>query len=215
MLGRVIGLGVFTYLALGGSSAWALEPQQCLSASAMQTALKSEGQVPIVIGNRVTTRAERPVNIFTANSSGTGYELEGDAPHGQPSTNVCVVSQFHDMRINDITSPVVPAWALIGNDRAAAEADCRERHAGVCDSYDDYVRRATAGGMRVMLVARTYRINADGSRREGRLLTILTRPGRNIADVTATNSVGASEAMVGLENVNYTQFAGNFLERAR
>jgi hypothetical protein len=213
MLVRLIGIGLVGAVVSVATPAFALEPQQCLSASAMQAALRSENQVPVVVGNRVTTRPDRPVNMFTADGNGVGYELEGDAPQGQPSQQVCVVSRYHDVRINDITSPVVPTWALLGNDRAAAEADCQARHAGVCDSYDDYVRRATAGGMRVMLVARIDIASGNGTRRNGRLLTILARPGRNIADVTLTNSAGASESGGGLEAVNYTQFAGNFMRR--
>ena len=192
--------------------AHALEPQQCGPAPEIQAALKAEGQAPIVIGNRVTTRADRPVNIFTADSRGVGYELEGDAPQGQPSKRVCVVSRYHGVRINDIASPVVPAWALIGNSKAAAEADCRARKADVCDSYDDYVKRDAAAGIRVMMVAQTDFADGSGKRRDGRLLTILAKPGRNIAEVTATNSVGATEAGTILENVNYTQFAGSLMK---
>lgn len=201
----------FAAAVLGASPAFALEAKQCGGAAQIQAALKAEGQVPVVIGNRVTTRADRPVNIFTANSNGVGYELEGDAPQGTPSKTVCVVTRYHGVRVNDITSPIVPPWALIGNDTKAANDSCRATRSGLCESYDDYIKRATAGGMRVMLVARTDFPNADGSRHDGRLLTILTKPGRKIADVKATNDVGASESTAGLENVNYTQFAGNFI----
>ena len=65
--------------------------------------------------------------------------------------------------------------------------------------------------MRVMLVARSESTQADGSIRQGRLLTILARPERKIADVTATNRAGASESVTGMEEVNYTQFAGRFM----
>ena len=199
-------------MLLGSSPAWALEPRQCGSAAEIQAALKAEGQVPVVVGNRVTTRADRPVNIFTANSNRVGYELEGDAPQGQPSTRVCVVTRYHDVRVNDVKSPIVPAWALIGNDRAAAEASCKASGGGWCDTYHDYLKRSYAAGRRVMLVARSDHADADGQRRDGRLLTILFVPGRNLADVTATNSVGASETGGGLENVNFTQFAGSLLD---
>lgn len=192
-------------------AAHALEPKQCLPAAEMQAALKAEGQVPVVTGNRVTTRVDRPVNIFTAGTDGTGYELEGDQPRGTPSKTVCVMSRYHDVRLNDITSPVVPAWALIGNDTKAANDHCRATNAGLCESYDDYVKRGTPQGLRVMLVARVDFTNVDGTRRNGRLLTVLTWVDKKLADVTATNSIGASETVGGLEDVNYTQFAGNFL----
>ncbi|MBB5985636.1 hypothetical protein [Sphingobium lignivorans] len=114
---------VFVSLIFFSSPAIALEPGQCGPAAEIQAALKAEGQVPVVIGNRVTTRKDRPVNIFTANSSGVGYSLEGDAPQGQKSKTVCVGVRYRDLRLNDINSPVVPAWALIGNDvRTCVEA---------------------------------------------------------------------------------------------
>jgi len=210
MIGR-LSCAVIAGVMITSWPALALEPKQCLPLADMNAALKAEGQMPVVIGNRVTTRKDRPVNIFTSDANGRGYALEGDAPHGQPSKRVCVGARYSGLRINDINSPVVPSWALIGNSRASAQADCTARKAGVCDSYDDYVRRATAGGMRVMLVARSESTQGDGSIKQGRLLTILTRPDRKIADVTATNRLGASEAVGGLEDVNYTQFAVRFI----
>jgi len=102
---------------------------------------------------------------------------------------------------------------LIGNDRNTAEADCRARKADVCDSHDDYIRKTTAGGIRVMLVALIDIANGDGTRRDGRLLMILAKPQRNIAEVNATNSAEASEAAGISEAVNYTQFAGNVMRQ--
>lgn len=208
---KILGLGVAIIMA-SASPAFALEPAQCGSADEIQAALKAEGQVPVVIGNRVTTRADRPVNIFTANSNDVGYELEGDAPQGQKSTRVCVGARFHSVRINDITSASIPTWALLGNDRATAEADCKARKAGVCDSYDDYMRKSYTAGRRIMMTARTDVTNPDGSHRDGRLLTIVTIPEKKYGEVTATNRAGANESMTVLENVNFTQFAGNFIK---
>lgn len=204
----LIGIGA-------ASPALALDAGTCGSAADIQAALKAEGQVPVVVGNRVTTRKDRPVNIFTSDATGHGYALEGDAPQGQESTKVCVLTRYSGLRVNDITSSVVPPWALIGNNTEAANENCRVTGAGLCESYDDYVKRATAGGMRVMLVARSEATQSDGSVRAGRLLTVLTKPGRKIADVTATNSLGASESVGGLEDVNYTQFASRFMVAAR
>lgn len=212
---RFASLGAAAALVLSCSPALALEPGKCGPADAIQAELKAEGQVPVVIGNRVTTRKDRPVNIFTSDSSGRGYGLEGDAPQGQRSTTVCVKARYSGLRVNDITSPIVPTWALIGNDAKAANDNCKETRAGLCESYDDYVKRATEGGMRVMLVARSESTQVDGTIRPGRLLTILTKPGRKIADVKATNSIGASESVGGLEDVNYTQFAERFMVEPR
>jgi len=208
---RFAGLAVASTIAFT-SPAFALEAGQCGPAAEIQAALKAEGQVPVVIGNRVTTRKDRPVNIFTADSNRIGYELEGDAPQGQKSTRVCVASRYHDVQLNDITSPVIPSWALIGNDRRKAEADCKTRQAGLCDSYDDYVRRSHAAGRRIMLVAQTDRANADGSRRNGRLLTVIFKPDHKLAEVTMTNAAGASESGGGLESVSFTQFAPSFIQ---
>lgn len=206
-----LGLCLFASASFVALPAFALEPGQCAPAAEVQAMLKAKGQMPVVIGNRVTLRKDRPANIFTADANGRGYVLEGDAPNGQKSTTVCVKARYSGLRLNDINSPVIPSWALIGNDAKAAEDSCRASGGGWCDSYDDYVKRATAGGMRVMLVARAESMQSDGSVRKGRLLTILTKPVRKIADITATNSIGASESVGGLEDVNYTQFAERFI----
>lgn len=188
-----------------------LTPGQCYPAAQVQAALSAERQVPIVVGNRMTTRVDRPVQYFTANARGEGYELEGDQPQGRPSTTVCVGTRFEGLRVNDINSSAIPSWALIGNDRDAALAACRTTGDRFCSSHDDYIRNATANGQRVMLVANTVFTNADGSTRNGRMITILTQVDTRLADVTATNSVGASQSVAGLENVAYTQYAGTFL----
>ena len=64
-----------------------------------------------------------------------------------------------------------------------------------------------------MLVALIDIANGDGTRRDGRLLMILAKPQRNIAEVNATNSAEASEAAGISEAVNYTQFAGNVMRQ--
>jgi hypothetical protein len=189
----------------------ALTPGQCAPAAQVQAALRAQAQVPIVLGNRVTTRIDRPVNIFTSNGRGEGYWVEGDQPQGTPSTTVCVKAHFQDLHINDINSPTVPSWALMGNDADAANGNCRSTGAGLCTSHDDYVRNATANGQRVMLGARSVFANADGTQRSGRQITMLTQVQTRLADVTATNSIGASETVGGLENVNYTQYASTLL----
>ncbi|HEX7822824.1 MAG TPA: hypothetical protein VF463_19670 [Sphingobium sp.] len=208
---KFVGLGFAVFSSCISFPAFALEPGQCAPAAEVQAVLKAEGQMPVVIGNRVTLRKDRPANIFTSDKNGRGYSLEGDAPNGQKSTIVCIGARYSGLRLNDINLPVVPSWALIGNDTKAANDNCEATKAGFCESYDDYVKRATAGGMRVMLVARSESVQPDGSVRKGRLLTILTKPGRQIADVKATNSAGAAESVGALEDVNYTQFAERFM----
>ena len=62
-----------------------------------------------------------------------------------------------------------------------------------------------------MLVAHTVFANADGSTRNGRMVTVLTQVDTRLADVTATNAVGASQSVAGLEGVNYTQYGTTML----
>jgi hypothetical protein len=183
----------------------------CYPAAQVKAALQAQGQQPVVVGNRVTTRIDRPAHYFTSNARGQGYEIEGDQPFGTPATTMCVSARIEGVRLNDINSPTVPSWALIGNDTNAANADCRAAQRGLCESYDDYVRRASANGQRVMLVANTVFQNADGSTRYGRMITVLTQVDTHLADVKATNAVGAAESVAGLEAVNYTQFSGTLL----
>lgn len=191
-----------------------LTPGTCSPATTIQAALSAQKQVPVVVGNRVTTRVDRPVNIFTSDSNGNGYLLEGDQPAGARSTTVCVAAQYRNVHLNDINSTVVPQWALMGNDRNIANQNCAATQSGLCDSHDDYIKRATDGGMRVMLSAQSLQKNADGTFKNGRLITVLTQVNTKLADVTATNSLGASESFGGLENVNYTQYAGSFFRPA-
>ena len=191
-----------------------LIPGTCAPAATIQAALSAQKQVPVVVGNRVTTRVDRPVNIFTSDSNGSGYWLEGDQPAGVRSTTVCVKGQYNNLHLNDINSTTVPSWALMGNDTEVANRNCVATQSGLCESHDDYIKRATAGGMRVMLSSQSVQKKADGSYQNGRLITILTQIDSQLADVKATNSLGASESFAGLEKVNYTQFAGNFLRPA-
>ncbi len=183
----------------------------CHPAAQVRAVLQAEGQQPVVIGNRVTTRADRPAHYFTSNARGEGYEIEGDQPFGTPATTMCINARISGIRLNDINSPVIPSWALIGNDTAAAERNCRDTGAGTCSSHDDYIRNATANGQRVMLVAHAVFNNADGSTRNGRMITVLTQVESRRADVTATNAAGASESVAALERTSYTQFGNTML----
>lgn len=189
-----------------------LVPGKCSSAATVQAALSELKQVPVVVGNRVTTRADRPANIFTSDSNGHGYLLEGDQPIGTPSNYVCVGTEYNQLHLNDINSPVVPQWALMGNNTSVANNNCRDTQSGLCESHDDYLQRASANGQRVMLAAQSIQKNDDGTYSNGRRLTVLTQVDTYLADVKATNSLGASESFGGLENVTYTKYSANFLQ---
>ena len=183
----------------------------CYPAAQVRAGLQAEGMQPVIVGNRVTTRTDRPAHYFTSNARGQGYEIEGDQPYGTPATTMCVRARIEGIRLNDINSPDVPSWAMIGNDTAAAERNCRETGAGMCSSHDDYIRGSTANGQRVMLVANTVFRNPDGSTRYGRMITVLTQVETQRAIVQATNAVGASESVAGLERTSYTPYAGQLL----
>lgn len=152
----------------------------CYPAAQVRAELQAEGMQPVIVGNRVTTRTDRPAHYFTSNARGQGYEIEGDQPYGTPATTMCVRARIEGIRLNDINSPDVPSWAMIGNDTAAAERNCRETGAGMCSSHDDYIRGSTANGQRVMLVANTVFRNPDGSTRYGRMITVLTQVEPNV-----------------------------------
>ena len=47
----------------------------CYPAAQVRAQLVAEGMQPVVVGNRVTTRADRPANYFTSNARGEGYEI--------------------------------------------------------------------------------------------------------------------------------------------
>jgi hypothetical protein len=150
-------IGAAFAAALGAASpAMALEGKQCLPMAQMNEALRAEGQRTMIIGDRMavnddSTRSSgvsvtRYVNTVTSNADGSlGYQLEGDLPRAQTSTNVCVRAKLTDVHLYDPQKPTIPATAMLGG------------------QFDAVVRGNAAKGTRPMVVANTVRSNGQGT----------------------------------------------------
>lgn len=146
--------------AVAASPAFALEAKQCLSMADMNVALKAEGQRTIIIGDRVAindapqkksgVNVTRYVNTVTSNADGSrGYQLEGDNPRDQASTNVCIRAQLTNVRLFDARVNSIPQAAFLGG------------------QFDAVVRENAAKGTRPMMVANTLHVAANGTEKQG------------------------------------------------
>lgn len=156
----------FSTAITGEAQAQVLEARQCLPMAEMNAALRAEGQRTMIIGDRMAIvddasrtlggRIDRFVNTVTSNADGSvGYQLEGNLPRAQASTQVCVAAKLTNIRLFDARRPGVPAGARLGGffDQALEEMETR--------------------GTRPMLQADTVFPNSDGSYRFGLPMTIL------------------------------------------
>lgn len=98
----------------------------CLPTTEMMARLQAEGQKSILVGNRMRLLDhendrfvnERYMNVMTMNEDGSrGYNLEANAAIGKPATQYCVAGTFNNVRLHDVSSPVLPA-ELQGNRNA-------------------------------------------------------------------------------------------------
>lgn len=158
----VVGAGVLMACA---NPAFALEPGQCLPMAEMNAALRAEGQRTMIIGNRsavqerdaagnVTAVVER-VETITSNADGSrGYNLKGDRPREENSTNVCVGAVLTNVRLYDASQPTIPRDAYLGG------------------TFNQVVDRNAALGTRPMVVADTVFSNDNGGTRLGRPIVL-------------------------------------------
>lgn len=135
------------------SPVYALEPKQCLSMTDMNAALRAEGQRTMIIGDRealvnpkfdangrlmVAEDILHFVNTVTSNDDGSlGYQLEGDKPRAESSTQVCVRAKLNHVRLFDARRPGIPQAAFLGG------------------RFDDALRADEKLGTRPMLIADT------------------------------------------------------------
>ena len=145
--------------------AMALEPGQCLPMAEMNAALRAEGQRTMIIGNRsapqsrdaagnVTAVVER-VETITSNADGSlGYNLAGDRPREEASTNVCVRAKLTNVRLYDARQTDIPRDAYLGG------------------NFNTLVNGNAELGTRPMVVADTVFSNDNGGTRLGRPIVL-------------------------------------------
>lgn len=180
--------------ACASSPAHALEPKQCLPIAEMNAALKADGQRTLVIGDRLALQdptghgedmyTNRFADAVTANADGSlGYQIEGDKPRQQTSTQMCVSAKLTNVRLFDASQPGTPKAALLGG------------------SFDQGVHELEAKGTRAMLVADTFRGN-DTSKIGNALVVFGNVATRNGS--MATNTSQGAKMLAVLGDLDYT-----------
>lgn len=151
--------------------AYALEPKQCGTKAEIMAALRAEGQVEIIAGNR--TAIGSPRNIFTSNADGSlGYNIEG-WNNGPDAGQACVGVKYTDIHLNGNFNGPRPAWANAGS--ASPKSDAY---------LDDIDRRM---GDKVIFGATALVRGPDGNERRG-VFIMVTRGTSSIATDTSSGS---------------------------
>ncbi len=179
----------------------------------MNAALRAEGQRTVIIGDRSTihndttrsagARVDLFVNTVTKNADGSvGYQLEGNRPRAEASTEVCVAAKLENVTLYDARLSRVPAAAYLGG------------------AFNEVVRQNAAVGTRPMIIADTVHRNGDGTIRRGLPLVIFGNTAiRGGSIATALPNLQPQRLSV-LVNLDYTSFglselAGPALASAR
>ena len=191
----------------GPCAALNLETGKCYPAADVRAQLVTEGQSPIVVGNR-SGYGYPTALFFTSNADGTkGYAVRGDRPLGTPATETCVDSIYTNVRLHDVSVALIPSWAKWGNDEAAALAACRRDNLGYqekCGSHDTRARNIFGNGSRFMLAMKGTAINPrDGSIRNAQMIWVNFTPATGSGLVNATTPEGADYVLSAYSSIAY------------
>lgn|GEM_PF-2556253 len=122
----------------------------------------------------IAVDSPRLANIWTSDSQGNGYNLEGDKPLGEPSTRYCVGAKYVNARFNDWTKPGVPDFALTDpvSEEEMKQFCTSDQNPGLaCGTANVMLTNGDKGEQRVMLVAETI----DAEARIGRKMIVTAR----------------------------------------
>lgn len=110
--GLVLG-SIFAATALtAANDAMALEVRQCGTSEAIRAELRAEGQVPLIVAYRSVPT--RPKNYFSTNADlSLGYQFE------EQNGQMCIAAKYRDIRLNNDSNVVFPAWAGIAPNSSA------------------------------------------------------------------------------------------------
>ena len=94
----------------------------CYTTEELNKAMKSLGQRSLIVGDRIGFGENKAgvvstasVNRFTSNEDGSlGFNVEGNAPSNQPSTQWGIGAILTDVRIYDRDRPVLPSVEAVG-----------------------------------------------------------------------------------------------------
>lgn len=164
----------------------------------MKAELKAADQQPVIIGNR--TGGNWNVNLFTSDfDAKIGYNIEGNQRFGSgiESTTLCVKMKYRSIVINDVTSPDIPRWALVGSDPKIAGPATKAAGSG-SGVHDDTVRKAYANGGRIAMGAIARVVGKDGIERDGPLVLIDYNPDdpKKLGGMSITDKRGVRQFLV-------------------
>ncbi|MEQ1550296.1 hypothetical protein [Sphingorhabdus sp.] len=166
----------------------------------MNTALRAEGQRTMIIGDRVAERGtfvdgrpvvttQRWVNTVTSNSDGSvGYQIEGNNPRAEQSTEVCIAARLTNVRILDARRSEVPSDALLGG------------------RFDNWITTQASDGTRPMVVADTV-FGSGATLRYGRPIVVVGNLSRGFGAIATRQDNTAPEMLVQLASIEYTPAA--------
>ena len=175
------------FMVAANANAAGLIPGQCYAKADAEAVLKQEGQMPMIMGNRLTD--DKNANVFFINKHGYGYNVEGNAPLGQKTTELCVRAAFKNTILNNINNPEIPSFAktikTTGN------------------GID--IQKAYQNGGRIILGAQTYTLKSDGSEAIGKTIVVLASPETKGADVWSVDSLGVPNASFSMRDFGTTK----------
>lgn len=174
---------------LDATQAQALEVGQCGAPAEMSAALKAEGQKSLINVDRIVVGDVDSVQVFTSNSSGQGYLVEGDQPNGSLSSKFCITLKYQGIELYDSKKNEIPSSALKGG------------------KHDEVLKTSYSNGIRLMMQARTI-LNGHLSS----WVTISADQNDNIGLMLFTDSRNDVKPMSAIKNLKYTDMAKTILQ---
>ena len=174
-------------LSAFGANAQSLESDRCgYSRGQINASLKSEGQFPIMMGNRVSD--DKGINIFTSNDNGSlGYHISGDKPSVKDSTKFCVAT-YRNIQVNTVDNPIPPPWA-----------------ADIKPSEGIDINKAYSHGYRVVFNAQSFKKISDTQIVVGKDLVVGVTPQDNGSSVWAVDSNRVPSGLFSMRDFVVTQ----------
>lgn len=173
-----------------------LIPGQCYAKADAEAVLKQEGQMPIIVGSRLTLGTERPANVFFVNKQGYGYNVEGNAPLGQKATELCVAAVFKNTNLGSLDQDTPPEWAK----------NIKTTGNGID------IKKAYQNGARIILGAQTFTPKADGTETLGKYIVVLGSTDK-FANVLSVDLSGRPDTSFDMNNFGVTQNMNNLLSQ--
>lgn len=206
--GALMACAVPATLANAQQATTTLQPGQCLPMADMNAALRAEGQRTMIIGNRSAvqerdaagnpTAVVERVETITSNANGSrGYNLLGNRPREEASTNICVGAVLTNVRLYDARSGTIPRDAYLGG------------------AFNQVVDQNAALGTRPMVVADTVFSNDNGGMRIGQPIVLFGNMEVRGASLMTYTANGEAARLALMVDTDYTPAAMERLNGTR